>query len=176
MPGAFVIEAPGENVALAERTNIARARAAGFLISIHHDSVQPSYLNSWQHDGVERRYSDQFSGFSLFVARRHSNYARNLALARAIGSQLLSEGFHPTLHHAEKIKGESRELIDRERGIYAFDDLIILRTATMPAVLLECGVIVNRDEEKRLQDRAYQSRLVAAVAAAINQQCAARRR
>ena len=171
LPGSFLID---EKTALARRGAVANAGGADFLISIHHDSVQPLYLSAWTYEGKPHRYSDRFSGFSLFVARGRPNSARSLALAQAIGSQLLKEGLRPTLHHAEKIKGESRELIDRERGIYAFDDLIILKTAGMPAVLLECGVLVNREEEVRLGDPVYQARLVSAIAAGIRDRCGAR--
>ena len=61
--------------------------------------------------------------------------------------------------------------MDRERGIYIFDDLILLKTAAMPAVLLECGVILNREEEARLTNRTYQDKMVKAVAAGIEQAC-----
>ena len=171
--GSFLVEVPGDDRSLVERTRAARRGGADFFISIHHDSVQPSYLTEWTYRGAQRRYSDRFSGFSLFVSRKGPNARANLALARSISTQLLNAGFHATLHHAEKVRGEGRDLIDRERGIYAFDDLAILRTATMPAVLLECGIIVNREEEQRLLDPAYQDRLVAAVAAGIARECGA---
>jgi N-acetylmuramoyl-L-alanine amidase len=171
MEGAFIVEAQGNGRSLGDRTKAAASRNADFFISIHHDSVQPSYLNTWTYQGVERPYSDRFSGFSLFVSMQGPKSAENLALAQSIGTRLLNAGFHPSLHHAEKIKGESRELLDQKLGIYAFNDLIVLKTATMPAVLLECGVIVNRDEELRLRDRAYRDRLVAAVVAGISQRC-----
>jgi N-acetylmuramoyl-L-alanine amidase len=173
MEGSFIIEAPEDRRSLAERTEAAERRNADFFISIHHDSVQPFYLATWKYENVERRYSDRFSGFSLFVSKQGPNSAANLALAQSIGTQLLNAGFHPSLHHTEKIKGESRELLDPKRGIFAFDNLIVLKTAMMPAALLECGVIVNRDEELRLRDRAYQDRMVAAVVAGISRQCGA---
>ena len=39
----------------------------------------------------------------------------------------------PTFHHAEPIKGENRELVNRDLGIYRFDDLIVLKSAATPA-------------------------------------------
>jgi N-acetylmuramoyl-L-alanine amidase len=54
---------------------------------------------------------------------------------------------HFTLHHAEQIGGENRQLLDRKRGIYRFDDLIVLKGFNGPAVLLEAAVVINRDEE-----------------------------
>jgi N-acetylmuramoyl-L-alanine amidase len=171
MKGSFIIEAPGEPLSLAARTKAAARHNAEFFISIHHDSVQPIYLATWKYQNVERLYSDRFSGFSLFVPKHHPKSAENLALAQSIGTQLLRAGFHPSLHHAEAIKGEERELLDPKRGIFAFDDLVVLKTATMPAVLLECGMIVNRDEELRLRDRAFQDRMVGAVVGGISEQC-----
>jgi N-acetylmuramoyl-L-alanine amidase len=69
------------------------------------------------------------------------------------------------LHHAEQ---ENRPLLDREKGIYAFDDLVVLKTAKMPAVLLECGVIVNRIEEEKLNTPEYRDQLTNAIERAIS--------
>ena len=71
--------------------------------------------------------------------------AESSEFAAKLGRALLSAGFTPTLHHEEQ---EKRPVTDREKGIYAFDDLVVLKTAKMPAVLLECGVIVSRAEEE----------------------------
>ena len=58
-----------------------------------------------------------------------------------------NKGFVPTLHHAEPIAGENRELLIADKGIYVFDELIVLKTATSPALLLEAAVIVNPDDD-----------------------------
>ena len=166
---AFIIDSKGKS--LEQRTESAKLQGANLLISIHHDSVQPSYLSTWTYEGAQHRYSDRFHGFSLFVSKKNPQAEESLQLARDIGSQLVKAGFSPSFHHAEKIKGENRELVDRKRGIYIYDDLIVLKTAAMPAVLLECGIIVNRQEETRLTDPANQNKLVSAVAAGIEQAC-----
>ena len=59
--------------------------------------------------------------------------------------------------------------MDKDLGLYEFDDLIVLKTAAMPAVLLECGVIVNRSEEASLQTPEIQHRIADAAAEAIMQ-------
>jgi N-acetylmuramoyl-L-alanine amidase len=168
---AFIIDSTGKS--LVQRTESASLRNADLLISIHHDSVQPSYLSTWSYHGAVYRYSDRFHGFSLFISNKNPHPDESLSFARDIGSHLLSAGFTPSLHHAERIKGENRELVDRKRGIYLFDDLIILKTAAMPAALLECGIIVNRQEETRLTNKTEQDRLVNALAAGIEQACKA---
>lgn len=139
------------------------AQGADFLLSIHHDSVQPQYLKLWTADGKTRRYSDRFSGFSLFVSRRNPRFEQSLVCASALGAALRAAGFTPSTHHAEPIAGENRPFADRENGVYAFDDLVVLRAATQPAVLFEAGIIVNRADELKLQQPATQARIAAAL-------------
>lgn len=174
--GAFLIEADDRNMPLKVRAEVAGRRHADIFIAIHHDSVQPKYLLPWVYHGSRHAYSDRFHGFSLFVSQKNARVADSLRVAQYLGSHLRRAGFMPTLHHAERIEGESRELVDSRLGIYYFDDLIVLKAAAMPAVLLECGVIVNRMEELHLRDRKYQGQIAAAVAAGLEQDCDERKR
>ena len=61
----------------------------------------------------------------------------------------MAAGEKPSLYHAEPIAGENRLALDRRLGVHRFDGLAVLKTATMPAVLVEAGVIVNPDDEAR---------------------------
>lgn len=170
--GALLIGVRGDADSLVQRTVVATAAGADLLLSVHHDSVQPRYLQSWTVDGQERRFSDRFSGFSLLISRRNPDPKHSLACAQAIGTALRAAGQRPSLHHAEPIQGESRPLVDPVNGIYWFDDLVVLRTASSPAVLLEAGIIVNRADELRLRDPQCQARMAAAVADGV-QRCLA---
>lgn len=140
------------------------AEGADILLSIHHDSVQPQYLKPWIVDGKNRRYSDRFSGFSLFISRRNPHFAQSLACASALGNALRAAGFTPSDHHAEPISGENRSFADRQNGVYIFDDLVVLRAATQPAVLLEAGIIVNRVDELTLRQPKTQTHIASALA------------
>ncbi len=162
-----LIGAAGEVAVLSRRT--AAARGASFFLSVHHDSVQPHYLEEWDHESETRRFSDRFAGFSLFVSRRNPDPGASLACASAIGAALRAAGFAPSLYHAEPIPGESKPFADRLNGVHYFDNLVVLHTATQPAVLLEAGVIVNRDEELRLSEPATRRRITAAVAAGVRE-------
>jgi N-acetylmuramoyl-L-alanine amidase len=160
----LLIGEDGDAHELSARTAAATQAGARFFLSVHHDSVQPQYLESWSVDGREQRYADRFSGFSLFVSRRNPDPERSLACARAIGAALRGRGFRPSLHHAEPIPGENRPLADAENGVYWFDGLLVLRTAASPAVLLEAGIIVNRSEEMDLTRPATRERIADALA------------
>jgi N-acetylmuramoyl-L-alanine amidase len=158
----LLVGADGMMSRLSWRT--AAASRAGFLLSLHHDSVQPHYLETWDDDGVERPYSDRFAGFSLFVSRKNVDVEGSLRCASAIGAALRAAGFVPSLYHAEPIPGEWKAFADRENGVHYYDNLVVLKTARSPAVLLEAGVIVNRDEELKMRSDDTRRRLASAVA------------
>ena len=157
----------GADVPAGERPALAARLGAAALVSIHHDSVQPRYLTSWTVDGALRTYSDRFRGFSVFYSGAGARPEESLRLALRVGDALLALGLAPTLHHAEPIDGEGRPLVDPRRGVYRYDDLAVLRRAEMPAVLVECGVLVHREEELELSDPERQERLARALARAI---------
>jgi N-acetylmuramoyl-L-alanine amidase len=140
------------------------AGRADFFLSVHHDSVQPYLIQTWEHDSVERRFNDEKSGFSLFVSRKNRALARSLACASGIGEALRGAGFSPSLYHADPIPGENKPFADKRNGVHYYDNLIVLKTASTPAVLLEAGVIVNRDEELRMRSEEVRKRIAEAVA------------
>jgi N-acetylmuramoyl-L-alanine amidase len=162
---AKLIGADGDMAVLSRRP--AAAPEAALFVSVHHDSVQPHYLEDWGHAGEVRKFSDRFAGFSLFVSRRNPQFERSLACASAIGVRMRAAGFAPSLYHAEPIPGESKPFADRENGVHYYENLVVLHSATQPAVLLEAGVIVNRGEELALRDSATQRRIAAAVAEGV---------
>ena len=157
-----LIGADGDMAVLSRRT--AAARGADLFLSVHHDSVQPHYLEEWAHEGETRRFSDRFAGYSLFVSRRNPELGASLACASAIGAAMRGAGFVPSLYHAEPIPGESKPFADRTNGVHYYDNLVVLHTATQPAVLFEAGVIVNRAEELTLRDPATRARMAEAIA------------
>jgi len=166
--GSFLIGFDGLMSKLSARA--AAAAKADFLLSVHHDSVQPHFLETWEHESVQRLFSDRYAGFSLFVSRKSAFVRPSLACASAIGAALRHAGFSPSLYHADRIPGESKPFADKTNGVHYYDNLIVLKTARTPAVLLEAGVIVNRDEELEMQSGSVRKRIAAAVAAGL-QRC-----
>jgi len=168
---AVLLNPAGDTVELRQRPADAAAAGATLFLSIHHDSVQDKYLSTWQWQGRDQSYSDLFSGYGLFVSAKNPDFERSQALAQAVGDQLLGLGLTPSLHHAEPIPGENRPLLDTRRGIYRYDDLIVLKYATMPALLIEAGIIVNRRDEPILADDAARRRFAGAVAEGVATYC-----
>ena len=155
------------------RSARADAMGADLFLSIHHDSVQPRHLEPWMHEGQQQSFSDRFKGWSLFVSQASPRAGESLIFARLLADHLLAYGLPFTRHHAEPIPGERRAFLDRRRGIYRNDSLGVLKASRAPAVLLEAGLIVNREEELALNGADRQSRLAHAVAEATDAFCAA---
>jgi N-acetylmuramoyl-L-alanine amidase len=145
-----------------------RASGMDLFISIHHDSVQPRFLSVWEHEGETLNYSDKFAGYSLFVSRLNGHTEASLKCASAIGAALRGTGFTPSRYHADPILGENRPFADEANGVHYFDNLAVLKTASIPALLFEAGVIVNRDEELRMRDPAVRQRIAYGVASAVS--------
>jgi N-acetylmuramoyl-L-alanine amidase len=165
---AMLLAADGRVFPLAERPQRAEEAGATLFLSVHHDAAQERYLTL----DAGFAYSDLFSGYGLFVSRRNPDYAQSIEVAKRIADGLLAAGLHPSLHHAEQIPGEGRPLLDEGRGVYRYDDLVVLRTATIPAVLLEAGVVINRADERLLATPEYRRILADAVVKAASAHCA----
>jgi N-acetylmuramoyl-L-alanine amidase len=157
---------------LVARVATANAAKVDLFISIHHDSVPEALLASWEFLGAEGRHNDQFKGHSIFVSNQHPLYARSLAFARTLGLALKSRGLEYTPHYTEKFMGaRRRQLVDKEAGVYRFDRLAVLIGTKMPAVLLEAGSIINRDEELLMESPERQTQSANAVTEAVEKFC-----
>lgn len=163
----ILINADGAIKGLPERAEAAEREKAECFISIHHDAVNDKYLKTWIHEGVEREYADDFRGYGVFTSSLNPQAEVSQRLARAVGAAMLESGLTPTLHHAEPIQGENRPLLDERTGVYEFTDLVVLKAAKMPAILLECGVILHREEELLVQNPAYQDLIARALVKAL---------
>ena len=66
----------------------------------------------------------------------------------------------------------SETLVDAAAGVYRYDQLRVLRETKVPAVLLEAGSIINRNEELQLDDSEHRALISAAVTDAMDGYCA----
>jgi len=164
---SFLINNQDGALSLTQRARLAGASKADLLISIHHDSVQPELLLFWNFKGQKQHYCDQYKGYSLFFSEKNADSYNSMLFAIFLSSEMSKNNFKPTLHHAEYMKGANKGLVDAEKGIYKFNDLVILKNATMPAVLIECGIIVNRDEEIELNNNECHQKIIISITNAI---------
>jgi N-acetylmuramoyl-L-alanine amidase len=159
--------------ALLQRVARANAMRADLLLSIHHDSVPAFLKEEWEYDGHTMRFCDRFKGHSIFVSYDNRARTDSIAFAKLLGRQMKARGLEYTPHYARPLMGWwQRELIDAETGVYRFDQLLVLRKTRMPAVLLEAGSIVNREEEPLLGSAERRALIAAAAADAVERFCA----
>jgi N-acetylmuramoyl-L-alanine amidase len=161
---------------LAQRVARANAAGADLFLSIHHDSVPDSFLEKWTFEGTEHGYSDRFKGHSIFISHDNGDSRGSLQFAKLLGQQLKARGLQYTPHYTQKLMGHwQHELVDAEAGVYRYDKLIVLKDTRMPAVLLEAGSIINREEELVMGSQERQSLVSAAVTDAVETYCVMRR-
>jgi N-acetylmuramoyl-L-alanine amidase len=158
-----------------QRAMRANDMPADLFIAIHHDSVPDNLLQTWQYGGQDNRYNDDYPGYAIFISNDNGDRAGSLLFGKFLGTFLQALGLHYTPHYTLPIMGNRRrELVDSEAGVYRYDQLIVLRRTRMPAVLLEAGSIVNRDEELALGTEERRALTSAAITAAVEDFCAAR--
>jgi N-acetylmuramoyl-L-alanine amidase len=160
---------------LFERAASANHLNADLYISIHHDSVPDNLKETWQYEAKKLSYSDRFSGYAIFVSNDNADRAGGLAFGHSLGQELQKRGLHYTPHYTLPLMGRYRhELIDEEAGVYRYDHLIVLHSTRMPAVLLEAGSIINRQEELELAAPERRLMVAEAITSAVEEFCAGR--
>ena len=160
---------------LFQRAASANSLQGDLFVSIHHDSVPDNLKETWQYEGKKLSYSDRFSGYAIFVSNDNADRAVSLAFGHSLGQELQKRGLRYTPHYTLPLMGRYRhELIDAEAGVYRYDHLIVLHTAHMPAVLLEAGSIINRQEELELATPERRLMVAESVTAAVEGFCASR--
>ncbi len=157
--------------ALHARPAYANRAKADLFLSIHHDSVQAVHLETWNYEGKTKYFCDKFSGYSLFVSAKNPREEQSMRFAVLLAGELQSRGLSFSKHHAEDIPGERKRLLDPQRGIYKYNNLVVLKENRAPAVLLEAGIIVNREEEVEAASQERRGAVASAVASAVTDFC-----
>jgi N-acetylmuramoyl-L-alanine amidase len=160
---------------LMKRVAAANRKGADLFLSIHHDSVPTLYVEKWEFEGKQRSFNDLFGGYSVFVSQRNPRYQASLKFAKLLGNQMADRELQFARQYDQWFMGKyRRELLDIEAGVYRYDELIVLRMTEMPAVLLESGSIINRDEELVMASDQHKDKVSAAVASAAAEYCETR--
>ncbi|WP_244485728.1 N-acetylmuramoyl-L-alanine amidase family protein [Bradyrhizobium tropiciagri] len=145
---------------------------ADLLLSIHHDSVPNKMLEDWEFEGKKSHFSDRFSGYSVFVSRENPDFGTSLRFAELVAKEMKAGGLHYAAQYSQPIMGRDQHpLLNKETGVYSYDELIVLRKTTMPAVLLEAGSIINRDEELAMASPERRNSIASGVAVAVKEFC-----
>ncbi|CAG1771923.1 hypothetical protein BAC3_02192 [uncultured bacterium] len=157
-----VIQASG-NMGLQERVNYANRIIPDLYIEIHHDAAQAEDIEKARRAGENSPLWNQMSGFSVHYSESNRFPELSKTFAQLFADEMLSDGFKPNLYH---VNVEEMICIDRKRGIYNRISpwgLFVLYNVRSPAVIIECGTIVNPHEEKVLSLEETRIKIVHAI-------------
>uniref|UniRef100_A0A973W9T8 N-acetylmuramoyl-L-alanine amidase n=1 Tax=Bradyrhizobium septentrionale TaxID=1404411 RepID=A0A973W9T8_9BRAD len=157
---------------LFKRVAAANNLHADLLLSIHHDSVPNKMLEEWEFEGKKSHFSDRFSGYSVFVSRDNPEFKTSLLFAELVAREMKAQGLQYAEQYSQAIMGRYQHpLLNKETGVYSYDELIVLRKTSMPSVLLEAGSIINRDEELKMDSPERRNIISSGVASAVKEFC-----
>ncbi len=157
---------------LVRRVAAANDLHANLFLSIHHDSVPDKFMEKWEFEGKKSHFSDRFSGYSVFVSHGNPDFKTSLAFAELVAREMKAQGLQYAQQYSQPIMGRYQHpLLNKETGVYSYDQLIVLKTTRMPAVLLEAGSIINRDEELKMASPEHRDIVGSAVVAAAKEFC-----
>ncbi len=171
----LLITAEAPQAGLFKRVAYAKGLPADLFLSIHHDAVPNRLLETWEYEGQEHHFSDRFRGHSIFISNGNGDRKGSLLFGRLLGIALKDRGLQYTHHYTDQIMGHRRrELVDPEAGVYRYDELVVLKETSMPAVLLEAGSIVHREEELAVATPERRALISTAVIEAVETFCVLR--
>jgi N-acetylmuramoyl-L-alanine amidase len=157
---------------LIKRVSVANTLPADLFLAIHHDSVPNKLLENWEFEGKKLHFSDRFSGYSVWVSRNNPEFKTSLSFAELLAKEMKGEGLEYAHQYTQAVMGHYQHpILNKETGVYSFDQLVVLRTTRMPAVLLEAGSIINRDEELKMASDERKDLISNAVATAMKKFC-----
>ena len=145
-------------ITLEERTAIAEAARGDLFVSLHANSARRRSVR-----GVETYYLDEnHERHSLTVAARENGIERHHVndLQRALARFRVSETSVQSYRLATLVQEQVVDGVDGRFG--SVQDLgvkkgpfYVLFLSNMPAILVEVGFLTNREDARRLRDRAY---------------------
>src|SRR6266851_4393662 len=157
---------------LVKRVAAANNLQANLFLSIHHDSVPNSFLENWEFEGKKSHFSDRFSGYSVFVSRNNPDFKTSLSFAELLGKEMKAQGLQYARQYTQAVMGRYQHpLLNKETGVYSYDQLVVLRKTRMAAILLEAGSIINRDEELMMDSPERRNIISSVVTAAVKEFC-----
>lgn len=155
------------NLGLRERVEYANRIMPDLYLEIHHDAAQTEDIEMARQAGENSPLWKDMGGFSVHYSENNYFPERSKIFAQLFTDEMLKNGFKPNLYHADV---EKMMCIDRYRGIYNRITpwgLYVLSNVKSPAVIIECGTIVNPHEEKLLSQENNRFKIVKAINRAL---------
>ena len=172
-------------VTLSGRREFAERHNAALFISVHADYARRTKANGATIYSLRKRVAErlkksakkQVSRNSLLSKKemrvlRSSHVSANAGALRKILTDLAWRDVENTRYQTQKFSktvikhmGQSTRMRQRPHQTAAFR---VLKTATMPAVLIELAYVSNRGDARRLKSRAWRDKVSRSIATAVD--------
>lgn len=131
------------------------------------DEQEGKTLREMKREDMNKRLSIiKESNADLFVSIHMNQFPQE----KVNGLRLFYDKSHPETRELAQMMQERMSEVTGAK-MYAVktadQSLFLMKNPPIPAILVECGFISNPDEEKKLNDEDYQSRLAWAIAEAV---------
>lgn len=147
---------PDKEQGLKERYEIANSfkwRHSAIFISIHHDSTELQNLKEITVNHIPTYQTIRpIKGTSFHISKDNKKYNKSLILANHIAKAVKDTGRTLNMEHASDNNIKPLELAVNDLAIYHHDKLAVLKNNKLPALLIEVGVIVDKDDERLVSD------------------------
>ena len=162
-------------MSLRERVQVARAANADLFLSLHANTNDSQRLRGFSVYTLSNKASDKEAA-AFAAAENKADIIGGVNLEQYdddVASILID--FAQTKTNEQSVKfardmlvqevGKSTTLLSRPWRSAGF---AVLKAPDVPSVLVELGYLTNREEERKLQDRSYQSQLSSSIVAAVD--------
>jgi N-acetylmuramoyl-L-alanine amidase len=169
----YILAPTTENLSLQAKVELAKKIKPDLYIEIHHDSGSQDDIDKAKSEGITSPLWKSMSGFCVLYYDDGDGKESKFPKESRKFAELLSEemikinNFHPDSYHAIK---QGIQVTKENKGLYNRikpKSLFVLRNAISPAVVLECGYIINPIDEKILSTPEFQEKIVWAINNAI---------
>jgi len=135
---------------------------ADLLVSISFGSLAKEELKYWDYNGQKLKYSDDQSGYSIFINANKGTFKPSVMCAREISKVLQQVGFEPNWKNNKRYK-----LIFEDQPIYHTEGSILLNKINNPGIMIEPGNLSNRKDSQRFDGENVNTAFAKAVCIGI---------
>ena len=164
----YILAPTTENLSLQAKVKLAEKVKPDLYIEIHHDSGAQDDIDKAKAEGPASPLWKSMSGFCVLYYDdgngKESKFPKeSRKFAELLSDEMIKANFHPDTYHARK---QGMKLIEEDKGVYNRirpNSLFVLRNAISPAIILECGYIINPNDEKVLSKLEIREKIVFAI-------------
>ena len=155
---------------LKARVEKAQVVNADVFVSVHADSFVKPHARGSSVFALSERGATSVAARELAARENQADFiggfnvkSKDPYLKMTIADQSLTQQISDSLKLARAVLGELGDVNSLHRGRVEQASFAVLKAPQIPSVLVETAFISNPDEEKRLNDQAYQEKIARAI-------------